>query len=327
MSCCSLVAQNDTIRVKNGGIFYGRIKGLTASVLTVKTPNSKKDFQIKFARVAELVVQRRCYVILSGGRRETGYIKSLKPNEFTLTYANGTSETFPLTELITLEIIGSKFFTRFRAYLDISYNLTRANNASQISVGGGLVYRAPEWKSTFDFSALDSRQNNAEDIRRISAQLGLLRVTDRRNFLFGGLAFLTNTEQSLQARYLLTLGVGRYLVLSNKLGWGVNVGINYNIENFSDNSTLPQQSVELGIGTELDMFDFKDWTLKSTLIIYPSLSESGRWRADYSLYMKWNLPLEFYLKPDLQFNYDNQAATRGSEFDYIFTLGIGWKFD
>ena len=277
--------------------------------------------------MTELIVQRQCYVILSGGRRKAGYIKSFNPDEFTLTYPDGSSETYPLTDLVVFDIIGSTFFRRFRAYIDVSYNLTRADNASQISVGGGLRYISPQWKSSLDFSALDSHRNNADNISWVSAQLDVQRVTNNRNFLLGGLAYLSNTEQSLQGRYLFRLGFGRYMVLSNKLAWGVNLGINYNVENFNDMTTLAQQSVELGIGTELDMFDFKNWTLKSTLIVYPSLSESGRWRADYNLYFKWNLPLDFYLKPNLQFNYDNQAASRGSEFDYIFTLGVGWKFD
>ena len=75
------------------------------------------------------------------------------------------------------------------------------------------------------------------------------------------------------------------------------------------------------------MFDFKDWSLVTNLNVFPSLSESGRWRVDYNLDLKWDLPYDFYIKTALQINYDNRAAAAGSDFDYIWTTGIGWEFN
>jgi hypothetical protein len=75
------------------------------------------------------------------------------------------------------------------------------------------------------------------------------------------------------------------------------------------------------------MFDFEDLDLNTNINLFPSLSENGRWRIDYSLDIKYDLPWDFYIKTGLQFNYDNQAALTGSNFDYIFTTGFGWKFN
>jgi hypothetical protein len=116
------------------------------------------------------------------------------------------------------------------------------------------------------------------------------------------------------------------LILSNKLSWGLNAGLNYNIENYSD-GTVNKESTELYLGTQFLMFDFEDLDLNTNINLFPSLSEQGRWRIDYSLDIKYDLPWDFYIKTGLQFNYDNQAALSGSDFDYIFTTGFGWKFD
>lgn len=75
------------------------------------------------------------------------------------------------------------------------------------------------------------------------------------------------------------------------------------------------------------MFDFSDLNLKTGLKIYPSLSEKGRIRIDYDLTLKYDLPLDFYIKMGFTLNFDNQPAIEGNDFDYIFTSGFGWKFD
>jgi len=319
-------AQNDTIVVKNGNVLYGEIKKLRSSVLTMETPYSDSDFNIDFSEVTELKIQKLCFVILTGGRRLTGYVKSEKPNEFTLTDRYGIKATYQINELVVLDELDDAFWKRIRGYIDVSYNLTKANNTSQLTVGGGLSYRGPKWLSSAKINALNSNQDNTEQISRTDANAELQRTLPRNWYLLSNLSYLSNTEQSLDARYSIRAGGGRYLALTNKLAWGLSSGLNYNIENFSD-ATADRESTELFLGTNVDMFDYKDWSLKSNLIVFPSLSESGRWRVDYNLDIKWDLPLDFYIKTNLQFNYDNRAAATGTNFDYIWTSGIGWSFN
>jgi hypothetical protein len=75
------------------------------------------------------------------------------------------------------------------------------------------------------------------------------------------------------------------------------------------------------------MFDFNDFDLNTGIKFYPSLSEKGRIRTDYDLTLKYDLPLDFYVKLGFTLNFDNQPAIEGNDFDYIFTSGFGWEFD
>ncbi|MBO3117444.1 DUF481 domain-containing protein [Winogradskyella sp. DF17] len=318
--------QNDTIRVKNGNVLFGEIKTLRSGVLTMETPYSDKDFNIDFSKIELINIQRKCFIVLSGGRRLTGYIKSQKPNEFTFTYPNGATESFRMRELIILDELYERFWKRLSGNIDLSYNITRANSARQFTLGGGLSYRGPVWLSSAKFTSLDSRQDNTENIKRTDIDGQLQRILPKNWYLLGNISYLSNTEQALNSRYSIRAGAGRFLALNNKLSWGVSGGLNLNLENFSDD-TPDRESTEIFIGTNFNMFDFKDFSLNTNLDIFPSLSESGRWRADYNLDIKWDLPFDFYLKTNVQFNYDNQAAATGSNFDYILTTGIGWSFN
>ena len=319
-------SENDTIVLKNGNVLYGEIKKLRSSVLTMETPYSDSDFTIDFNEVTELKIQKICFIILAGGRRRTGYLSSESPGKFTFTSRENSVEVFDMNELILLDELSETFWNRFNGNIDLSFNLTKANNASQFTIGGSLNYRGPTWISTLVISSLDSKQDNVEKIQRTDINGEIQRVLPKNWYLLSNLSFLSNTEQAIEARYAIRAGVGRFLALTNKLSWGVNAGLNYNIENFSD-ATEPKESTELYLGSQFNMFDFEDFKLNTNINVFPSLSEQGRWRIDYNLDIKYDLPWDFYIKTGLQFNYDNQAAVTGSDFDYIFTTGFGWKFD
>ena len=46
---------------------------------------------------------------------------------------------------------------------------------------------------------------------------------------------------------------------------------------------------------------------------------------DFDFTLKYDLPLDFYVKGTLNLNYDNQPAVKGNDLDYVFTTGFGWE--
>ena len=79
-------------------------------------------------------------------------------------------------------------------------------------------------------------------------------------------------------------------------------------------------------GTEVKFFDIKDLDFFTKAIAYPSFTENGRWRLDLNFHVKYDLPLDFYVKLDCTMNYDNQPAEEASEADYVVQLGLGWSW-
>ncbi len=321
-----IFSQNDTIVLKNGNTLYGEIKGLESGVLVMKTSYSDKDFAIEFKEVTELKIERLCFILLSYGRRRTGHLSSKKANEFVLTNEDGIDETFKINELIRIVEVSENFWKRFTGNIDFSYDLTKANNSNQFNIAGGLYYKGKKWVLNTDINSLKSTQDSTLTIQRTNVTSELIRLLPKKFYLLSTLGFLSNTEQALDARYSIRAGGGRYLIITNKLFFGVSAGINYNIENFADDAR-DKESLELFFTGSYSMFDYKDFDLNTAVDIYPSMSESGRWRVDYRLDLKYDLPYDFYIKLGFQFNYDNQSATIGGDFDYVFNTGFGWKFD
>ena len=84
--------------------------------------------------------------------------------------------------------------------------------------------------------------------------------------------------------------------------------------------------MEAYAGTELNIFDIGDLNLLSSLYVYPSLTESGRWRSDFKFDTKYDLPKDFYIKIGLTWNYDNRPAVEGKETDYVMAFSVGWEW-
>lgn len=321
-----LLSQNDTLWVKNGNVLFGDIKDLSSGIITMETPYSDDDFTIDYDEVDRYYVEQRCVIIMEGGRRLNGFLRSEEKGKISIRSTEGSFSNVDIEQVTSFQVIEKKIWDRFYGNVDVGFNLTKANNNRQLNIGGGLHYRGFKWFSDFDISSLVANQDEVEETQRTNINLGATRMISHKWFIRGTGSFLSNTEQNLKGRYSARVGAGRFLANTSKLMFGVTAGLNYNDENYQDQS-LNKESTELYLSTNLNMFNFKDFSLNTRVDFYPSISESGRIRVDYILNTKYDLPYDFYIKAEFQFNYDNQVVEGGSAFDYILNTGFGWSFD
>jgi len=322
----ALEAQNDTIRLKNNNVLFGEIKSLTTGILTMETSYSDKDFKIEFNKVVEISVHKKCIINLTDSRRYYGNIKSEAPGTFTIFFDDGTSEKFEMYEMTGLIEVNEKFFKRFKFYLDLGYNFTKANNNAQFTISSNINYVGEKWLLKGNVNLLNSSQDSVKNVKRTDAILEAIRLLHKKWYILSDVSFLSNTEQALKARISPSLGLGRFIKSTNKLYFGLTAGATFNIENYLD-ATLNKTSSEAFLGSSFHMFDFKDFNLETGVKFYLSLSEKGRVRTDYDITIKYDLPWDFYIKSAFTLNYDNQPAVSGTQLDYIFTSGFGYKFD
>ena len=322
----SVSSQNDTITLKSGDKLAGEIKLIAKGVLKMETAYSDKDFMIEYNKVNKLSIQRKCVIILTDDRRRFGYVKSNANGKITITLDNNLQEEYSISEIIILQEVRDKFIQRFSAAIDFSYNFTKANKSNQVVISGKIKYNSQFWSLESNINTLNSNQENAEKTRRTDANAQFIRLLERKLFLVGEIAFLSNTEQALDSRYSPSLGLGKYVASTNKMYLGLSTGLALNIENYLDPS-LDKNSTEVFVAAQLNLFDVKDFDLETDVKFYPSLSEKGRFRTDYNLSLKYNLPIDFYIKLGFMLNYDNKPAISGNDIDYIFTSGLGWAFN
>jgi hypothetical protein len=319
----SLFGQNDSIWMKNKDVLVGELKSLSKSVVTFETDYSDKDFKIDFDKISRFSTQNYFVVNLTDNSRHTGKIKSVEPGKLQIWYSTTLLREIGIQEIVYLSEIDRKFWKRFTGAIDFGLNIAKTNNNVQITTSANLKYSSDNYLSTISFSNLLSDQDNVDRIER--KEFGLMgRRFIKKWYVEVDLNYLSSTELGIKNRINPGLGAGRTLITTNKLYWAAGGGLNYNIEEYFLASE-DKESVELKILTQFEMFNFSDLSLLTNVAGYPSLSEKGRFRLDYNLTFKYDLPFEFYIKTDFTLNYDNQPPVGGSESDYVLSSGFGWE--
>ena len=319
-------AQNDTIRLKNNDILVGNVKSISTGILTMETSYSDKDFKIEFNKVEALSISRKCIITLTNDRRFYGEIHSEKSGGLTILVEDGGSERFQLNELIDLLEVYDNFWKRFRGGIDLGYNFTKASNNAQFTIAGDFHFTGERWRHNGSINVLNSSNDSLSDVKRVDAMFETIRLLPKKWYLLTDVSYLSNTEQTLKGRISPSLGLGRFVKSTNRLYFGVTIGATVNFESYED-TTKDKTSSEAFLGSNFNMYDFKDFDLSTGIKFYAGLSEKGRIRTDYDLVLKYDLPWDFYIKMEFTVNYDNQPAVKGTELDYIFTSGFGYSFD
>jgi len=321
-----LLAQQDSIEFKNSDLVVGDVKGLNRNVLTIETDYSDSDFKIEWNGVKKIKTQTFFLITLSNGTRYNGRLESAEDNYITVILHDGTKVSVKQNQIVMMDDIDQGFWSQLYASIDVGLDITKANNLRQLSTSSKIGYMANRWQLDGNINVLQSRQDDTDPIKRTDGGVTFKYFLPHDWYPMTSMEFLSNTEQQLKIRSSVKTGFGKYVVHTNRSYWGFSAGLNYNNEVYNANDFDDRSSWEGFIGTELNLFNMGDVDLLTQIIAYPSFTEKNRIRSDFNFTIKYDLPLDFYIKLGLTLNYDNQPASGSSETDYILSSGFGWEW-
>ncbi|MDW7691137.1 DUF481 domain-containing protein [Flammeovirgaceae bacterium SG7u.111] len=320
----SFAQTTDSLYLTNGDMIVGEIKGMDRGVLTIETDYSDSDFKIEWDGISTIFSNSFFLIILSEGKRLNGNLKSVSAEKILIFTSDSSVVDAQKEDIVFLKEIEKGFWDRLYASIDFGLSITKANNLRQLSLRSNAGYIADKWSADANFNSVNSSQDDVEPIRRTDGGLTYRYFLPKDWFVIGQVNFLSNTEQKIDLRTTGKLGIGNYLVHTNQSYWAFQGGASFNNEKFS-NEGSDKQSMEAFLGTELNLFDIGNLSLLTNGTVYPSITEKGRWRADLNFDAKYDLPLDFYIKLGVSYNYDNQPAENSSTDDYVFQTTFGWS--
>ncbi len=318
------LAQTDTLVMKNGDMLVGEIKELQTGVLKLETDYSDKDFTIEWNKVREIYTTGTFVISLSDGDRINGSIKS-DPTDSSrvLIFERGGMKSASRMDIVFLKVVENSFMGRFDASFDLGIILAKANDLRQLISKGNFGYMGPFWGSEASYDIVRSVQDSVRT-RRTEANFNGRLLLENSWFLILSAKFLQDDEQKLKLRSTTNAGAGYFVVNTNKIYFGTSAGIAWTNEQFTDDTPI-RNSLEGAFGIELNLFDIEDFSLLTKTYFYPSITERGRIRLDFKIELKYDLPLEFYIKLGYSHNYDNQPITGVSEHIFKLDTTIGWE--
>lgn len=320
-------SQNDSLVLSNNDVIVGELKSMKQGVATIETDYSDSDFKIDWEEVKTIRTQSEFLITIKSGERFNGSLKSFDGDKVHILNAEDTLASVLKNNVVFLNVVKTDFLSNIKVSLGVGYNFTKADNLSQFSVRSTIGYRAKRWSLNANYNDIRSSQDNAESVKRLDASLAYQFYLKKNWFTHTEVSWLSNTEQNINLRTLGKLGIGKFLIQTNSSYWAMQVGASYNNENFEvEGIKKEKNSAEAFLGTGLDLYDIGDLSLMTTATVYPSLTESERWRFDYKLDVKYDLPLDFFVNFGITLNYDNKPVETASKTDYVFQTTFGWDF-
>ena len=319
--------QNDTIVLKNNDKLVGEIKSMDKGVVVVETDYSDSDFTITWLDIISIRSKQTYLLTLSDGTRINSSMYTKEGDSATVLLKGYNNQVVKIKDIVYINPVKKKFISRIVASVSFGYNVTKSNNLSQLSINSNISYTAYKWGFNGSYNAVRSNQDSVAATSRVDATIGLKYFMKNDWFYSLSGDFLSNDEQKLQLRSTIKSGLGKYVIHSNRMSFGGGFGLAFNNEKFTDVNNTNRNSLEAYAGLALDIFDVKDFNLNTNLTFFPSLTEGGRYRADYNINLKYDLPLDFFIKLGLTYNYDSKPVEGASVSDYVFQSTFGWEFN
>ena len=324
-------AQKDTLVMKSNEKVMGEIKQFDNGVVKIETDYSDKDFQVEYDKVIYIHTARHFLIITTEGDRYYGSFKS-KSSDFSkvvIEEKTGGQVEVNLKDIVFFQEIEDNFWQRLDVELSVGYTLTKANNNQQFSGNFDLGYLSDKTKYNLYFGMIRSFQESDDftsTITRTNGGFIYRRFIVRDWFMLLNADLLESSEQKLAMRSNIKGGVGYYLVKNLKMNLGIAGGLAWTYEDYIDLVNDSRNSAEAFVAAEFIIFDLGDLELGTKCFAYPSLTEAGRFRTDFNINVKYDFPLDFFIKLNYTLNYDNQPAIGAPKSDYVFQTTLGWEW-
>jgi len=316
--------KTDIITLHSGDRVTGEVKGLFAGLLEVST-DFMGTVKIEWKEIAKLESLYRYEISLAEGERYYGKIgTSPRSGEFRVSDAYGEHNVSTL-EIVEIRPVSKTFKDRIDVYLALGYSYTKASSLGQTNFNADIGYETDAVRNVITgrlyVTDTDAKVTNSGrvDVRRSvwTKRKGSYRI------LLG--TYETNDELNLDYRFSLGGGLGHQFVRSPNSTWEGALGLQLLTEESSNGNTTDSAEAVLDTHYSTWKYTTPELRLKLGLSIFPSLTESGRVRADTDINLRWEIVEDLYWEFRAFGTYDNQAA-EDSEFDYGISTGVGWDY-
>jgi hypothetical protein len=319
--------KKDVIHLVNGDRITGEIIELAHGELTVKT-NSFGTVEIEWPDVARIDSPHTFSVETNANVRYFGNIREAPVPGRILVTTDTDYVVLKVGDVAQLGQIEPRFIDRLNGSISLGFDQTKSSETSTLTAGFDIEYQSEKVNRSLDgsYTANKTPEEGTFTQYQIKNINQFLRPSDR--FWLTLASFESNEEQGIDGRLLLGAAAGKYHFRTQDSELSTYAGVAFTQE-WASLSSDDQQSAEGVLGLEWKVFRFKapETILTSDLLILPSLTESGRYRAvaDISLSYEIVNNLDFVLS--LNSNYDSDPPTAGSDnVDYSLSTSLAYKF-
>lgn len=324
--------KDDVVIMKNGDTFTGEIKGLQYGELIFKSDYMKESVHLDWKRVEVLESKDTYIVALSDGQRITGLIKRARVDggnkqEFTVSSIDSAREVSP-QDVITIDQREASFWNQLTGSVDYGFGFASDNHSTNSSLGAEVAFHTTNNSISVATSSQFDSQANAKDTNRFTFDSQYGRNITTNWLAIGLFTMLKSNQQDLALRTTYGGGFARRLVQTDRTTLLAIGGAAYSHESyFPQTGTRPiVDNAEVLAGLKFSTFRFKTMNINSQTLLFPSLTDAGRFRVSSQSNLRIELVRNFYWNFQVYENYDTRPPVNAPKNDLGLTTSIGWTF-
>ncbi len=324
----SVFAQRDTLIVSNGDRIIGDLKSLSRKVMVFDTDYADSEFKVDWDEVNSVSTVTQVIVHTNANQRYVGQINYSPGVKKVLMVTADEVLTLNTSDIVSIETFDTNFFERLSISIAAGYSFAKANSVQQFSSSASASYTGDKWKFSMAYNGLVASQEDVETSRRNSGRIKANRDVGGKGYSFFGVDLLESTEQNLDLRATTSMGMGIYFIRKNGLLLQGGAGLAFMNEKYGSPDSNRKNNMEGLFAIDFDAYDIGDFSITAGTTMYPSFTTKGRMRLNSDVSLKWDLPLDFYIKASFVHNYDSKPQTEGvDKGDYVFQTSIGWDWN
>jgi hypothetical protein len=321
--------KTDILKFVNGDRLTGEVKGLAQGRLQFST-DATDTIAIEWDKIASIETNQLLQVETSLGLRYLGQARTPDAaGSMRIADRSGSAaRSVAMSDIVRIDVIDQgDLLNRLDGYVTAGYNYTKASDVQTFTFTGGIRTRNERREVSVDAATTATTEKDDEDSERFSVQGNYRRLLPNRRFYQGYAALEGNDALGLDLRTILGGAYGTYLVQNNRREWAAFAGLALNREDFEESDE--RESIEAVLGTTYSFFRFDtpEANVDATLVVLPSLTESGRVRSEATLKSRYEIVEDLFFEISLYGIYDNEPDVNAeSNSDYGITTSVGYSF-
>ena len=208
------------------------------------------------------------------------------------------------------------------------YNFSKAGEIKPVHFGLDMEYRTEVRVFSLDADFTSSDSADSEENQRKTLDLQYRRLWPDRWLTGAYVSFNQNDELGIDLRTSVGAGGGRILRQTNSSSLSLEGGLLLTREEFING--VPNDNSLEAFGTlswDWFRYDSPELDISTELQLIPNLSDSGKYRAEFDISLKWELIEDLFWEMTFYDSYSSDPAVLGAEEnDYGINTSLGWEF-
>lgn len=318
----------DVLTMRNGDRLTGQIVVMQFGKLSLKTDYLGTAI-IEWLDIARAESPQQFIVEDLRGRYFSGaLVASDVDRRIVIRGDDGIAIALGLDEVERVYAHEPTFLNRLSGSFSIGYDYAKASAVTTVSGNFDTTYRAPEfrWNVSADINSTTDPEQGTID--RDSLGFTYQWLLQRQRFISGLSLLERNEGTGIDARLQLGAAFGSYFRQTSKSELSGMLGLALTRE-WPTGPEDVQESIEGIVGGNWRIFKFNTpmVSMSSAALLFPSLTDHGRYRTNLNLSLRRELVKDFYLDLSFYHAYDSKPPNPTAEnSDYGVTTSLGYSF-